>query len=122
MTIVRCDLMYMNWSSYPIPDCYTYIRVGNNTGETSSCYLFDAGDALQYGVQESPPPNSPYVRRLDVYWKADSLVNLTYASLGIPSIAIELYSPEFSRWDKGNVENMIPQQVIHMFTAPARQT
>ncbi|KAI8146235.1 hypothetical protein BJV82DRAFT_666031 [Fennellomyces sp. T-0311] len=111
LTIARCDLMYMNWTFATIPDCYHYIKIGNlSAGDPSRCYLFQSNGTFSYGVVENYEPTSPDIRRIDIYWKVDALQNLTYASISVPSIAVELYNPGFSRWNPPDPASMIPQQ------------
>ncbi|KAI9250232.1 hypothetical protein BDA99DRAFT_564200 [Phascolomyces articulosus] len=111
MTVVQCDLMYMNWSMSTIPNCYDYIQMGDNNGDPSKCYLFRASDAINFGILKSDyDQSSPDIRRIDIYWKIDSIVNVSIASVSVPSISMELYNPSFNRWDEIPEEEMIPQQ------------
>ncbi|CDH54959.1 predicted protein [Lichtheimia corymbifera JMRC:FSU:9682] len=112
LTFVQCDVMYMNWTIVSLPNCYDKIRFGDNsTWSPSQCYLFEVNGTLHYGVEENPAPDSPEIRRIDIYWLINSLSNITEASVGIPSITIMLYDPRFSRWDPKAVNHMIPQEV-----------
>lgn len=112
LTFVQCDVMYMNWTTVSLPNCYDKIRFGDNsTWSPSQCYLFEVNGTLHYGVEETPAPDSPEIRRIDIYWLINSLSNITEASVGIPSITIMLYDPRFSRWDSKAVNHMIPQEV-----------
>ncbi|KAI7857434.1 hypothetical protein BDC45DRAFT_501173 [Circinella umbellata] len=110
MTIVRCDLMHMNWSVTTIPSCYDYIAVGEASDTPSRCYLFDSGDTFKYGVVEDYEPTTSDIRRIDIYWKIDSILNSSLASISVPSITMELYTEGFSRWDPPSEDEMIPQQ------------
>lgn len=113
LTFVRCDVMYMNWTTISLPSCYDHIRFGDNsTGSASQCYLFEVNGTLHYGVEENPALDSPEIRRVDFYWLINNLTSITKASVGIPSITIMLYDPRFSRWDPKAVDHMIPQEVI----------
>ena len=117
MTIVRCDLMYMNWSSSSIPNCYDYIRIGETSETPSMCYLFDSDEFFKYGVTEEYEPTTSDIRRIDIYWKIDSILNTSLASISVPSITMELYNAGFSRWDQ-LPEDMIPQQVTEKIQLP----
>ncbi|KAG2227830.1 hypothetical protein INT45_002068 [Circinella minor] len=98
MTIVRCDLMHMNWSMSTIPNCYDYIAAGEASDTLSRCYLFDSGDTFKYGVVEDYEPTASNIRRIDIYWKVDLILNSSLASISVPSITMELYTEGFSRW------------------------
>ncbi|KAI9491669.1 hypothetical protein BDB00DRAFT_475466 [Zychaea mexicana] len=110
MTVHRIDLMFMNWTSWTIPDPYRYIMIGEPGGDPSRCYLFQSNSAFKYGVVEDYDPMTTDIRRIDIYWKIDALENVTAVSLSVPSITMELYNPGFSRWDPPDPENMVPQQ------------
>ncbi|KAF7730534.1 hypothetical protein EC973_001915 [Apophysomyces ossiformis] len=110
MTIVRCDLMYVNWSTSTIPNCYDKIRLGTHEPwDTQWCNLFEANGSINYGVESKYPANTDLIKRIDIYWRIDSIENATKASLSVPAIALQLYSPSFSRW-KLNPKDMIDQQ------------
>ena len=111
MTIVRCDLMYMNWSMSTIPNCYDYIHLGDQSDTPTKCYLFDSDDTFKYGVTANYTPTTDDIRRIDIYWKIDSILNASSASISVPSITMELYNSNFSRWDEPEEDGMIPQQV-----------
>ncbi|KAI9312856.1 hypothetical protein BX666DRAFT_776034 [Dichotomocladium elegans] len=114
LTFVRCDLMYMNWSTISTPDCYKYIRFGTFLPtDVSRCYLFESNGTIHYGVKDPSlyAADATQIRRVDIYWKIDSIQNITAASVGIPAITMMLYDIRFSRWNEMSA-NMIPQQAI----------
>lgn len=45
------------------------------------------------------------LRRLDFYWSIDNLKNLTYSTISIPAIAIQLYDPSFTTWNPETIGN-----------------
>lgn len=97
LTVVKCSVMYYNWTMKDIPDCWeTLFRPGVNDLATK-CYVFESNDTLRMsrGVTYD---NRDALRRIDFYWNIDALFNMTYASISIPAIAIQLYSPTFSSW------------------------
>ncbi|KAI7857435.1 hypothetical protein BDC45DRAFT_32767 [Circinella umbellata] len=114
MTIVRCDLVHMDWSMSTIPNCYDYITVGEAPSDTPSrCYLFDSGDTFKYGVVEEFEPTTSDIRRIDIYWKIDSILNSSLASIAVPSITLELYTEGFSRWNPPNdLPNYLEKDLI----------
>ncbi|KAG2195409.1 hypothetical protein INT47_002848, partial [Mucor saturninus] len=97
LTVVKCSVMYYNWTTQDIPNCWeTLFRPGVNDLATK-CYVFESNDTLRMsrGVTYD---SRDALRRIDFYWNIDALFNMTYASISIPAIAIQLYSPTFSSW------------------------
>ena len=99
MTIVRCDIVYMDWSKLTIPNCYDYITRGKDDDSTTRCYLFDSGYKFKYGIKKSHEMTASSLRQIDIYWKIDSIFNHSFSTVAIPSINIELRNRGFSRWD-----------------------
>lgn len=97
MTLVKCTAMYYNWTTVDIPNCFQdFVRPGAN-GDASKCYVFETrkkyrmATGLTYDSRDA-------LRRMDFYWTIDDLKNLTYSTISIPAIAIQLYDPTFTPW------------------------
>ncbi|KAL0089235.1 hypothetical protein F4703DRAFT_1840056 [Phycomyces blakesleeanus] len=109
--IVRCDITHADWTVKPLENCYDKIRIGTTQLMGSSfCNLFEANGTLNYWISQDVPPNNDVIRRIDIYWRVDSVVNATAASLSVPALSIQLYSPSFNRWTIDPTK-LIPQQV-----------
>lgn len=111
ITFPRCDMMHMNWSYSTLEDCNGYVTKGDEEGTESQCYLLDTEGAYRYGVVEDYDENAPEIRRVDVYWKLDSIANVTAASISIPTVTIQIYDPRFNPWNDAVLDSMIPQEV-----------
>ncbi|KAI9028969.1 hypothetical protein CLU79DRAFT_736974 [Phycomyces nitens] len=108
--IVRCDITHADWSVKPLDNCYDKIRIGSTQLMGSSfCNLFEANGTLNYVIND-PNPTNDLIRRIDIYWRVDNVVNATAASLSVPALSIQLYSPSFNRWTVDQ-SKLIPQQI-----------
>ncbi|CDH54960.1 predicted protein [Lichtheimia corymbifera JMRC:FSU:9682] len=110
ITFPRCDMMHMNWSYSTLEDCNGYVTKGDEEGTESQCYLLDTEGAYKYGVEEDYDEDAPEVRRVDIYWKLDSVQNVTEASISIPTVTIQIYDPRFNPWNDAVLDSMIPQE------------
>ncbi|KAG1087894.1 hypothetical protein G6F42_020455 [Rhizopus arrhizus] len=45
------------------------------------------------------------LRRLDFYWNIDDLRNLSYSTVSLPAVAVQLYDPHFNTWKASTVGN-----------------
>ncbi|KAI8335215.1 hypothetical protein BD560DRAFT_414152 [Blakeslea trispora] len=98
MQIVGCSVMYYNWSSAEIPDCWSrYFRPGNNEDSSTKCWYFETNNTYHMATGMTYD-NRDALRRIDFYWHIDSLANLSYASVSVPAIALQLYDPRFTTW------------------------
>ncbi|KAG2195410.1 hypothetical protein INT47_002849 [Mucor saturninus] len=104
LTVVKCTAMYYNWTTQDIPNCWeTLFRSGvNDVGP--KCYVFESNGTLRMarGVTYD---SRDALRKIDFYWKFDALFNMTYTSISIPAISIQLYSPTFSSWKRDIIGN-----------------
>ncbi|KAG2201017.1 hypothetical protein INT47_006561 [Mucor saturninus] len=97
MTLVKCSAMYYNWTMVDIPNCFQdFVRPGAN-GDASKCYVFESRKKYRMATGLSYDSRDA-LRRLDFYWNIDELQNLTYSTISIPAIAIQLYDPSFTPW------------------------
>ncbi|KAI7887985.1 uncharacterized protein EV154DRAFT_519251 [Mucor mucedo] len=104
LTVIKCTAMYYNWTTQDIPNCWeTLFRPGVNDLATK-CYVFESNGTLRMsrGVTYD---SSDALRKIDFYWKFDALFNMTYTSISIPAISIQLYSPTFSSWKRDIIGN-----------------
>lgn len=104
MTVVKCSAMYYNWTVVDIPNCWEdYFRSGA-VGDTSKCYVFETRNRYRMATGLTYDSRDA-LRRLDFYWNIDSLQNLTYSTISIPAIAIQLYDPSFTTWYPETIGN-----------------
>ncbi|KAG1054362.1 hypothetical protein G6F43_003616 [Rhizopus delemar] len=103
MKVVHCSAMYYNWSAVPIDNCWeNFFYSGANDDSTSKCWIFDTKG--QYKMTNGLTyDNRDALRRLDFYWKIDNLYNVSYATISIPAMAIQLYDPKFSSWKPATI-------------------
>ncbi|KAG1217150.1 hypothetical protein G6F35_009418 [Rhizopus arrhizus] len=105
MQVVHCSAMYYNWSTVPIDNCWQrFFRPGANDGSTSKCWVFETNNTYRMTTGLTYD-NRDALRRLDFYWKIDNLYNVSYASISVPAMAIQLYDPRFSSWKAYTVGN-----------------
>lgn len=96
--------MYYNWTVVDIPNCFRdYFRAGANN-ETSKCYVFETRNRYRMATGLTYDSRNA-LRRLDFYWNADNLGNLSYSTISIPAIAVQLYDPHFTTWTPETVGN-----------------
>ncbi|KAI8976898.1 hypothetical protein BDB01DRAFT_297390 [Pilobolus umbonatus] len=96
MTVINCSIVYYNWTTGTIPDCWSkYFEHGVQT-DNNKCYLFRVKDDYRMAASENAPIGS--IRRFDFYWNIDNLFNLSYTTIAYPSITLTLYHPHFSQW------------------------
>lgn len=97
MIVSACTAMYYNWTSVDMPNCWeNYFRSGA-PGSSTKCYYFGVADkfrmatGLEYDSRDA-------LRRIDFYWHIDNKSNVTYASISVPAITVQLYHPKFTTW------------------------
>lgn len=102
LTFVRCDVMYYNWSTSEIPNCVQdYIRLGEGDSP-SKCYLFETKDRYRMALNGMAVSDRA-ARRFDIYWRADSIQNISFATIAVPAVTVQLYHPSFNSWNYGTV-------------------
>ncbi|CAO3662712.1 unnamed protein product [Rhizopus stolonifer] len=112
MKVIHCSAMYYNWSTVDIDNCWDrFFYAGANDGSASRCWIFETNGEYRMTAGLTYD-NRDALRRLDFYWKIDDLYNVTYASISVPAMAIQLYDPKFSLWKPATVgdtaiENMM---------------
>lgn len=121
MKVVHCSAMYYNWSAVPIDNCWeNFFYSGANDASTSKCWIFDTKG--QYKMTNGLTyDNRDALRRLDFYWKIDDLYNVSYASISIPAMAIQLYDPKFSSWKPATIGDTpieVGKQTKTLFSFP----
>ena len=105
MQVVSCSILYYNWTEAQIPDCWSqFFRPGRNDGSSTRCWYFSTNNSyhMAAGIVYD---NRDALRRIDFYWRLDSLVNISYASLSLPAIALQLYDPRFTSWNTDTLGN-----------------
>ncbi|KAI7906459.1 uncharacterized protein BX663DRAFT_496491 [Cokeromyces recurvatus] len=90
--------MYYNWTVMDIPDCWeNFFYPGLNNGDQTKCYLFTTNNEFRMAPGLSPDHRNG-LRRLDFYWNIDNISNISYATITVPAIAVQLYDHRFSTW------------------------
>jgi hypothetical protein len=97
LRVVACTAMYYNWTTVDLPNCHdNYIIAGEPSGATR-CYNFAVHDKYRMATGLTYD-NRDAIRRIDFYWHLDSQSNVTYATISLPAIAVQLYHPKFTTW------------------------
>ncbi|OBZ85681.1 hypothetical protein A0J61_06268 [Choanephora cucurbitarum] len=112
MQVVSCSILYYNWTEAQIPDCWSqFFRPGRNDGSSTRCWYFSTNNSyhMAAGIVYD---NRDALRRIDFYWRLDSLVNISYASLSLPAIALQLYDPRFTSWNTDTLGNTSYEKTV----------
>lgn len=97
MRVVACTAMYYNWTSVDLPDCHdNYFLPGAPEGSTR-CYYFTVADKFRMATGLKFD-NRDSLRRIDFYWHLDNILNVTFATISLPAITVQLYHPNFTTW------------------------
>ncbi|CAO3625896.1 unnamed protein product [Mucor fragilis] len=104
LTVVKCTAMYYNWTQVDIPNCWErFFRHGANN-EATKCYIFETNDTYRMATGVVYDSRDA-LRRLDFYWNIDDIRNLSYSTVSLPAVAVQLYDPHFSTWKMPTVGN-----------------
>ncbi|KAK4515817.1 uncharacterized protein ATC70_010772 [Mucor velutinosus] len=104
LTVVKCTAMYYNWTEVDIPNCWErFFRQGANN-EATKCYIFETNNTYRMAAGVVYDSRDA-LRRLDFYWNIDDLRNLSYSTVSLPAVAVQLYDPHFNTWKASTVGN-----------------
>ncbi|KAL9539164.1 hypothetical protein MBANPS3_010426 [Mucor bainieri] len=104
LSVVKCTAMYYNWTQVDIPNCWErFFRPGANN-EATKCYIFETNNTYRMATGVVYDSRDA-LRRLDFYWNIDDLRNLSYSTVSLPAVAVQLYDPHFNTWKASTVGN-----------------
>ncbi|KAI8393698.1 uncharacterized protein BYT42DRAFT_551935 [Radiomyces spectabilis] len=100
MTLHRIDFIDPAWNTLTIQDVSKYVSLGQREAwDTNWCYLFHS-DAVYYATDsQAALPGKTVIRRMDVYWRIDSLANVSAVSVAVPGVAVHLYANSLNSWN-----------------------